>query len=123
MEMARTASNPRGEHEEKNVVRMAYLKDVCEGGPNELAGVPPDTEGKVVNPAGEAISTITPLVVALNVGGRNWVTNRWNPLVRAQHDPHKVINYYGRKTTALELLQSCTSRYRDFVAADGLRSV
>ena len=107
----------------KYSIEMEGHDAICSENRNLISALDPGIVGQVCDKSGNVVGNTTPLIVALNYCPENWVKNIWNRLVRAGHDPHKKINYFGKNLSALEILGNCKGRTRDFLEGGGLSSV
>lgn len=90
---------------DKKMVVIAHVGTITNGTCEELELIPPATTGHVEDKEGAIVSKmITPLFMVINQGGLGW-KSRYAALCGAGHDPNRVIEYYGRQTTAKELIQ------------------
>ena len=85
-------------------VVIDHVEAITNGSCEDLRQVPPDTTGLVKNGEGEVVSKITPLMMVVNQGGRDWKL-RYRALLDAGHDPHKSVDYYGKQRSATDLIR------------------
>ena len=98
----------------ENEIRLPKLGIVVSGSLADLADVPPGVVGTVINRhTQKEVSECTALTVVVNESRSGW-PGRFDALVDAGHDPHKVINWFGTPKTVYDIISSCPSRSRDF---------
>lgn len=103
--------------ETKNKVCIEMYDVITRGKIAELASVPPGVVGHVKGPNDEHVSEITAMIVVVNESCRDW-PQRYRALENAGHDPMQVVEYYGKKTTVLEIIARCKTRSEQFFAAN-----
>ena len=98
--------------ENKNkIVGIDNIDIITNGSIEELGEISnPNQVGKVVSEDGSTISNITPLIMIINQGAKDYKT-RVDKLVEIGGDLDMNINYYNISTTAREL----ANKYRDGV--------
>lgn len=99
---------------DKGRLEMEYLKLLRSGTLAELGQVPADVVGTVVKD-GKIVSQFLPLFVPINESPEGWVP-RYQALVRAGHDPDKIVSYFGTDSSPMDLIQRCSVRSRQFAA-------
>lgn len=88
------------------------------GAIEDLASIPPNIVGSVLDANDKHISQITAMIVVVNESRADW-PNRYKALENAGHDPMQVVEYYGKKTTVLEIIARCNKRSKEFAAFVG----
>ena len=96
---------------DKNKITGIDQKDlIINGSIEDLAYITnPNKVGSVIDSTNKTISQITPLIMIINQGSRDY-KNRVKALVDIGADMNMNINYYGRETNAFEI----ATKYRNY---------
>ena len=82
---------------------------ITNGSISELSTIDnPNQIGTIVNDSGKTLGQITPLIMIINQNGAD-CQKKINALIDAGADSNLVINYYGKDTSANEIVQKYRS--------------
>lgn len=101
--MSSSSSKSMNMNEKNKITGIDNIDIITNGTPRQLKSIiNPNQIGSVIEPNGNVISEITPLIMIVNKYGKNAKDN-YNALIEAGADPNKKINYYNNDRSAYDL--------------------
>ena len=98
-------TNNKDKNQENKIINIDQIDIITNGTIEELATLTnPNQIGNIVNPQGESISEITPLIMIINQASN--LQEKLDILIKNGADIDKEINYYGSKSSARYLLNT-----------------
>ena len=100
---------PSAKRDNNKIAGIDGIGIITNGTPLEMEDANPHQIGYVINELGQNISQITPMIMIINQGLKNY-KEILDIMIKNGGDIDQVINYYGRETTAREI----ATLYRDY---------